>query len=167
MNPTFRRFADCLLLGVFTAFASILVVTAYPALVTACSMLRDDEPVGPIRFARRLLTTLRAAWLPALAFPLLLLDVAALRAGVPGAWALAVVLGVVVVIGLRGAAVWHPSLSWAGVARDAWRDPSGSVLMALAGAGAAAIVALVPVTALLVGGPLANALVAVEGRRRG
>ncbi len=165
MNRTFARFADCLLLGVLTALASIPVVTAYPALVTACAMLREDTPVGPLRFAWRLLKIMRYAWQPALVVPLLVVDVVAVRAGVPGAWALTVALCAVAIVGLRGAAVWRPGLSWAAVARDAVRDPAGSALILLAGACAAAIVTLVPITALLVGGPLANALVAVEGNR--
>jgi hypothetical protein len=93
-------------------------------------------------------------------------------AGVPGAKPLAAFLFVVavaaVVVALRAAGQWRPSQPWRSVipaaTRQAARDLGGSALLLLAAACAATIVALVPITALLICGPLAVATVAVEKR---
>jgi hypothetical protein len=182
MKERFALFADCLLTGVLTAVASIGVVTAFPALAAACAVLRErvaqDHPVGVRPYARRLAGALRAGpaglLVPPLLAALLGLDALALAAGVPGGVPLAVplaaVAAVATVLGLRAAAAWRPGARWPAVARTAAtaarRDPAGSALLLLAGVAGLAIVLAVPITGLLVGGPLALAAVAVPGRAR-
>jgi hypothetical protein len=176
----FALFADCLLLGCLTAVAALPVVTAYPALVAACAVLReravDDRSIGLRPYLARLGQVFRSGLsgvvAPILVAGVLLLDLLAVAAGVPGSGPLAgllVVAGsVAVVVGLRVAARWRPGSRWPVVARSALaaagRDLGGSALLLLAGVAAAGIAVAVPVTVLLVGGPLALAAVAVDLR---
>jgi hypothetical protein len=172
----FALFADCLLLGLFTALAAIPIVTAYPAFVTACTMLRDDIPVGPRTYLSRLRAVLAFdpfLWcVPTLALTIAAADAIAIRAGVPGAKPLAasflLAAAAAVVVALRCAGRWQPEARWRSIvpasAREATLDLGGSALLLLAGACAVAIVVMVPVTALLVAGPLALATVAVPKR---
>jgi hypothetical protein len=178
----FALFADCLLLGCFTAIAALPVVTAYPALVAACTILRervvDDRSVGPVRYLHVLGQVVRSGLsgvvVPPLLVAALILDGLAVAAGVPGSGMLAVFLALAAsaaaVIGLRAAARWRSGTPWPAVARAAAiataRDAGGSALLWLAAAAATAIVAAVPVTVLLVAGPVALAAVAVDGRTR-
>lgn len=176
----FALFADCLLVGCLTAVAALPVVTAYPALVAACSVLcervADDRSVGPLRYARRLRDVVRSGpaglLVPPAVLAVLALDGVAVAAGVPGGPVLAALLAgaavAATVLGLRVAARWRPGDRWPSVLRgalgDVTGDPGGSALLLTAGAAAAMIVVAVPVTALLVAGPLALAAVAVDGR---
>jgi hypothetical protein len=178
----FGLFADCLLTGVLTAVATAGVVTAFPALAAACAVLREradsDRSVGPRPYARRLVQAIRSGSAALLVPPLLLvllgLDALALAAGAPAAAALSVPLVIAaaaaVVLGLRVAAAWRPGTRWPAAARDALgaarRDPGGNALLLLAGVAAAGIVLAVPITGMLVGGPLALAAAAVQGRGR-
>jgi hypothetical protein len=178
----FAWFADCLLVGCFTAIAALPVVTAYPALVAACSVLRervvDDRSVGPRQYAKRLGQVVRSGpsglVVPPLIAGVLALDALAVAAGLPGSRPLAVLLvvagSVAAVLGLRAAARWRPGDRWPAVLRAAFaltrRDAGGSALLWLAAAAAVAIAAAVPVTVLLVAGPLTLAAVAVDLRTR-
>jgi hypothetical protein len=171
-------FADCLLLGLFTVLATVPVVTAYPGFVAACAMLRDETAVGPRTYLSRLRAVLRSDpflwWAPPAALALAASDALAIAAGVPGAKPLAALLSLAaaatIVIALRAAARWRPDRRWRAdlpaAARDAGRDLGGSALLLLAAACAAGIIVLVPITALLVTGPLALAAVAVDSRHR-
>ncbi|GIH02928.1 hypothetical protein Rhe02_09950 [Rhizocola hellebori] len=174
----FALFADCLLLGLFTALAAIPIVTAYPAFVTACTMLRDGSAVGPRTYLSRFRAVAGSApflwWGPSCALAVTAVDIVAISAGVPGAKPLAALLSLAAataaVIALRLAGGWQPDRRWrtelAAAARGAGHDLGGSALLLLAAACAVGIVALVPITALLVAGPLAVAAVAIESRPR-
>jgi hypothetical protein len=178
----FALFADCLLTGVLTAVAAAGVVTALPALAAACAVLRErvdlDRAVGVRPYARRFVQAVRsgpaALLVPPLLLTLLGLDALALAAGAPGAAPLTALLvaasAAAVVLGLRAAAAWRPGLSWLAAARDALaaarRDPGGDALLLLAGVAGAGIVLAVPITVMLVCGPLALAAAAVQGRGR-
>jgi hypothetical protein len=178
MNNRFALFADCLLLGLFTALAAIPMVTAYPAFVAACTMLRDQTPVGPRTYLRCLQSVLRSDfliwWVPSTAVAVATADAIAVGAGVPGAKPMAALLTVAIaataVVALRSAAAWQPARRWRSLvpaaARDAARDLGGSALLLFAIISAAAIIVFVPITALLVTGPLALAAVAVSSRSR-
>jgi hypothetical protein len=178
----FGLFADCLLTGVLTAVAAAGVITAFPALAAGCAVLRErvaeDRAVGVRAYAGRFAGAVRsgpaALLVPPLVLALLGLDALALAAGAPGRAPLIALLAVAAsaaaVLGLWAAAVWRPGARWVAVARVAFaaarRDPGGSALLWLAGVAAVSITAMVPVTALLVAGPLALAAVAVAGRVR-
>jgi hypothetical protein len=111
-------------------------------------------------------------WVPITALAIATADAIAIGAGVPGAKPLAALLTLAVaaaaVVALRFAARWQPAQRWRdaapAAAREAARDPGGSALLLLAAACAIGIVVLVPITALLVCGPLALAAVAVQSR---
>jgi hypothetical protein len=175
-------FADCLLVGVFTLVAAVPVVTGYAALVAACATVREHVVAGRSARAReylaRLLGAIRSGPVAVMVTPLAVaglvaVDALAVASGVPGAGPLAVVLAgcaaAAAVVGLRAAAAWRPgerfgTVAWAAAIR-AVRDPGGSALLLLAAVAAATIVVVVPITALLIGGPLALAAVAVDGGR--
>jgi hypothetical protein len=178
----FALFADCLLTGVLTAVAAAGVVTAFPALAAACAVLRErvdeDRSVGVRPYARRFGQAVRsgpaALLVPPLLLALLGLDALALAAGAPAAAALTLPLvlaaAAAAVLGLRAAAAWRPGARWPATARAALatarRDPGGNASLLLAGVAAAGIVLAVPITGMLVGGPLALAAAAVQGRGR-
>jgi hypothetical protein len=176
----FALFADCLMVGVFTAVAALPVITAYPALVAACSVLRDrvidDRSIGPRRYAKRFGQVVRSGpsglLVPPVVAGVLALDAAAVAAGVPGSQPLAVLLAVAAsvaaVLGLRAAASWRPGDRWPAVLRTvlSHHDAGGSALLWLAATAAVIIVAAVPLTAILAAGPLAIAAVAVDLRSR-
>ena len=180
MTGRLALFADCLLIGLCTAVAAIPVITAYPAFVAGCALLRDrivdDAPVGFQRYLRRLGQVLASGPAGILGPPalcaVLAVDALAVAAGVPGRLPLGALLVLIgcgcTVLGLRTAARWRPGSRWAATLRSAaarsLADPGGSALLALAGAAAAAIAFAVPVTALLVCGFLALAAVAVDLR---
>ena len=171
-------FADCLLTGVLTALAALGVVTAFPALAAGCAVLRsrayEDRSVGPRRYLLLFVAALRTGVLgllvPVAVVAVLVADGLAVAAGVPGAVPLGVLLAVAtaaaVVLGLRTAAAWRPGERWPAVtrraARAAPRDPGGSALLLLAGVVTVALVVTVPLTVVLVAGPLALAAVAVD-----
>ncbi|TDD66598.1 hypothetical protein E1262_21535 [Jiangella aurantiaca] len=175
-------FADCLLAGILATVAMAGVLTAYPGFVAACATIRrrveQDRSVGPVTFWRTFREVARSGPLgfvvpPAVA-GVLGLDAVAVAAGVPGAAALLVVLvactAAAAVLGLRAAAGWRPGRAWPAVGAEAARRAAGGIggdlLLLLAAGCAAGIAAAVPVTALLVLGPLAVAAVAVEAHGR-
>ena len=177
----FALFAECLLAGFWLVLAALPVVTALPAFAATCRHLDRHvtaRRAGLREFAADLRLALRDGWRICLlwwaALGVLILDVAAARAGLPGGPPFAVV-GVVgaiatVVVGLRTAASWRPNgPTWQRLARDAAhralvRDPAGSLLLA----GGLAVVAVatwqLPPLAPCVLGCLAAAALAVEGR---
>lgn len=169
-------FADCLLLGVMTAICAIPIVTAYPAFVAACVMLREDRSVTIRGYLGRLALVVRSGPVGLLAPPLAVgvvaLDAVAVAAGVPGSGPLAVLLAVAALAGgvlaLRAAARWRPAVTWSRIIRTAMRDlvadPGGSALLGVAALALLTIAFLVPLTLLLLGGMLALATVAVAAR---
>jgi hypothetical protein len=181
----FGLFADCLLIGVLIGVAAVGVVTAFPGFAAGCALLRrriaEDGPVGVRPYARLVIRALRAGpagvLVPVAVAVVLGLDALALAAGAPATGPLAALLVLAwsgaTVLGLRTAVAWRPTDGdrWTAAARrasrTAVRDPGGSALLWLAAVSAVAIALTVPVTALLVAGPLALACVAVDGRRGG
>ena len=173
-------FGDCLLAGVLVTLGSLPLLTAYPALVAGCAVIRDrvhgDVPVGPVRYVQALVAVLRSGWiailLPPVVVALVLADGQVLAAGLPGAVPVAVLVGLgttlAVVFGLRCAAGWRPGLRWRVIARVAAgrfsQDLGGDVLLGLAAGVTIGIAVLVPVTVLVLGGVLALAAVAVDER---
>lgn len=183
LSDRFGLFADCLIVGLLTAVTAAALLTAYPALVAACAVLRErvasDGPTGPRRYWSRLREVVASGpasvlLVPPAAAGVLAVDALAVAAGVPGRGPLLLLLvttgSLAAVTGLRAAAIWRPGLSWPPIVRTALRaataDPAGSFLLWFAAAAAAAIAVAAPVTVLLVAGPLALAAVAVDGRPR-
>ncbi|MBN1170947.1 MAG: hypothetical protein JXA67_02130, partial [Micromonosporaceae bacterium] len=180
-GETLALFADCLLVGAMTAVTVLGVVTAPAGLVAACALLRDriaaDVPVGPRAYWARLrqvaASGLAVVVVPGAVAAVLGLDLLALWAGVPGGRILGVPLALAtaaaVLLGLRMAGAWRPGLRWPEVSRVAVNrartDPGGDVLLLLAGMAAIAIAAIVPLIAVLVPGPLALAVAAIDVRR--
>lgn len=181
----FELFADVLALGLATTAASLPLITFPAALSTACSLLTRRrlyaEPCTAGRFFAVLGNRLarRGEWAAgavAVAFAALVAaDAGLASAGLPGAepfaLALAVVGSAAAVVGLRACAQrsheqlpgWLPAVQ-AGAERTVKDLPgSGLVLLALLTAAVCAW-ALLPVV-LLLPGPLALALTAVELRR--
>lgn len=175
----FTLFADCLLVGVCTAIAAIGVVTAVPAMAAGCTALREritaDRPAGPVAYTRHLRHAMRGSravlFAPVLVLTVLAADAIAVAAGVPGQLPLAGLLVVAscgaVVFGLRAAARWRADTGWAVAARsagvDVVADPTGSLLLLMAVVATVVVGSLVPITLLLVAGPLALAATAIDG----
>lgn len=180
----FELFADVLALGLAATAASLPLITFPAALSTACTLLRRRRLYAEPCTAGRYFVVLRkrlarrgewAAGAAALAFFVLVAaDAGLASAGLPGAapfaLALAVVATVAAVVGLRASAQpsheqfpgWLPAVQ-AGAVRTV-RDLPGSGLVLLAVLTAAVCAwALLPVI-LLLPGPLALALTAVELR---
>ena len=189
-NATARRvdwraglaeFADCLLVGLLVALASVPVVTAPPALAAGCRAL-DRARHGIVR---PLWTTFwadfRGAARGGIAFGVTSIAVAVLVVvdlevanAMPGAGVLRPVLGalgaVAAVVAVRacevvaaGEPVWRRAVVTA--ARETAARPRDALLTATALAVSALLVWMLPVLALVVAGPLALAAVATGGRR--
>ncbi|MFC4586860.1 hypothetical protein [Sphaerisporangium corydalis] len=176
MSRRLTLLSESLLLGVLVFLASLPLVTAFAALTAGCALLRDEErtSVGVRPYARRLLAVARTGPLgfaaPAAAGLALLLDAVAVRAGLPGHEALAVLVPVVALaaagLALRCAAAWRPGLGWPAVLRAAVRaDLYGTALLAMASATAVIISSSFPVVTPLALGQLVLAAVAVDARR--
>ncbi|MFC9679820.1 DUF624 domain-containing protein [Streptomyces sp. NPDC056948] len=174
----FARFADCLLLGVLLLLASLPVVTAFPALVAGCAVLReqagDGEGVTVRHFLKRLRAVLRsgpAVWaVPTAVLALLWLDALALDARGPGPGvAFAVATTALAALGLRCAAAWREGTRWrttlAVVFRSVPRHPLAPVLLAGAVGATAVLLALTPVVLFVALGPLAFAATAADAWR--
>ncbi|WP_079152200.1 hypothetical protein [Streptomyces sp. RTd22] len=174
----FAPFADCLLLGVFLLLASLPVVTAYPALVAGCTVLREQAHGGagvtPRHFLAAMYRVLRSGhsvWLaPTGALALLWLDALALDAHGAGAGvAFAVATVALAALGLRCAAAWREGLRWRTVLAAAFRavpgQPLAPVLLAGSTAAAAVLLTMSPVLLLIVLGPLAFAATAADAWR--
>lgn len=179
-GPRMTLFADVLSIGIAVTAVSLPLVTLPAALSTACALLRgvrEDRPVTAGRFLVALRRRLRpgdlAAGLVALTgLALVLADLALAAAGLPGGRSFALLAAAVgagaAVAGLRACARpesvddWPAALRAA--ARDTVRDPGGSALVVLAVATAALSAWMLLPLALLVPGPLALALTAVDLR---
>ena len=180
-GPRFTLFADMLAVGVAAAVASLPVITAPTAFAAACAVLRrsirEDRPVSMGEYvaefrAHGLRRVLLAGVTVLAAVTLVVLDLALAGAGLPGArpmsWALTALAVAGLVVALRAAADpevargWRPALS-----RSATRlvtDPVGCALIAVAAGLCVAFVWMLPLLALLLPGPLAFAITAVEVR---
>ncbi|QFQ95522.1 hypothetical protein F9278_04215 [Streptomyces phaeolivaceus] len=174
----FHLFADCLLLGVFLLVCALPVVTAFPAFVAGCAVLREQAHGGPgvtpatmLAALRRVLRSGRAVWLvPTGAGALLWLDAVALDAHGPGMGVpVAVASTVLAALGLRCAAGWREGTSWRAVVVAAFRSmpeqPLVPVLLAGATVAVAALLAMSPVLLIVVLGPLALAATAADAWR--
>ncbi|OEV29147.1 hypothetical protein AN219_18175 [Streptomyces nanshensis] len=180
----FELFADILAVGLAVSVAALPAVTFPAALSTACTLLRRrrlyDEPCTAGRYFAALRRRLArpgewAAGAAALLFAVLVAaDASLATVGLPGAEPFALILAVVAaaaaVTGLRACALppyagpggWSPAVR-AGAARTV-RDLPGSGLIVLALCTAGVCAWALPPVLLLLPGPLALALTAVELR---
>ncbi|MGW3650762.1 hypothetical protein [Streptomyces sp. NPDC000878] len=174
-SSRFHLFADCLLLGVFLLLCSLPVVTAYPALVAGCTVLREQAHGGPgvtpaslLAALRRVLRSGTAVLLvPTGVLALLWLDTIALdahRSGLGVAFAAAT--AVLAAVGLRCAAAWREGTAWRVVAVAAFRSmpeqPLVPVLLAGAAVAVTVLLSMSPVLLIVVLGPLALAATATD-----
>jgi hypothetical protein len=181
-GPRFTLFADMLAVGLAAAVASLPLITAPTAFAAACAVLRrsirEDRPVIMGEYvaefrAHGLRRVLLAGVTVFAAVTLVVLDLALAGAGLPGArpmsWALIAVAVAGLVVALRAAADpevahgWIPALNRA-VTRSV-ADPVGCALIATAVGLCVAFLWMLPLLALLLPGPLAFAITAVELRR--
>ncbi|MEV6507556.1 hypothetical protein AB0M61_15690 [Streptomyces sp. NPDC051642] len=180
-GPRFTLFVDMLAVGLAAAVASLPLITAPAAFAAVCAVLcrsvREDRPVSMGEYvaefrAHGLRRVLPAGVVVFAAVALVVLDMALAGAGLPGArpmsWALTAVTVAGLVVALRAAADpevahgWRPALNRA-VTRSA-ADPAGCGLIAVAVGLCVAFVWMLPLLALLLPGPLAFAIMAVELR---
>ncbi|MBA2813266.1 hypothetical protein E0500_039620 [Streptomyces sp. KM273126] len=175
----FHLFAECLLLGVFLLVCSLPVVTAFPALVAGCTVLREQAHGGPGVTPATLVAALRrvlrssgpaACLVPTGVLALLWLDAVALDAHGPGMGVpVAAASAGVAAMGLRCAAGWRDGAAWRAVVVAAFRSmperPLVPVLLAGSGVAAAALLAMSPVLLIVVLGPLALAATAADAWR--
>nr|WSY49062.1 hypothetical protein OG999_02135 [Streptomyces sp. NBC_00886] len=180
-GPRFTLFADMLAVGLAAAVASLPLITAPTAFAAACTVLRrairEDRPVGVGEYvaefrAHGLRRCLLAGVTVFAAVTLVVLDLALARAGLPGArpmsWALTALVAMGLVLALRAAADpeaargWPPALQRA--ASRSVADPTGCALIAAAVGLCVAFLWMLPLLALLLPGPLAFAVTAVELR---
>ncbi|WP_416959999.1 hypothetical protein [Streptomyces sp. Agncl-13] len=180
-GPRFTLFADMLAVGVAAAVASLPLITAPTAFAAACAVLRrsirEDRPVSVGEYvaefrAHGLHRSLLAGVSVFAAVTLVVLDLALARAGLPGArpmsWALTALAAAGLVLALRAAADpeaargWRPALNRAATRSVA--DPKGCALIAAAVGLCVAFLWMLPLLALLLPGPLAFAITAVELR---
>jgi hypothetical protein len=180
-GPRFTLFADMLAVGVAAAVASLPLITVPTAFAAACALLRrsirEDRPVSMGEYvaefrAHGLRRSVLAGVTVFAAVTLVVLDLALARAGLPGArpmsWALTALAATGLVLTLRAAADpevargWHPALNRA-ASRSA-TDPTGCALIAAAVGLCVAFLWMLPLLALLLPGPLAFAITAVELR---
>ncbi|MFJ2158819.1 hypothetical protein [Streptomyces sp. NPDC087856] len=170
-----------LAVGLTTTIASLPLLTAPTALAAACTVLsrsiREDRPVGVGEYvaefrAHGLRRVLLAGVTVFAAVTLVLLDLALAGAGLPGArpmsWALTALAAAGLVVALRAAADpevargWVPALNRA-LTRSV-TDPAGCALIATPVWLCVAFLWMLPLLALLLPGPLAFAVTAVEAR---
>ncbi|MGW7286249.1 hypothetical protein ACWGH4_12280 [Streptomyces sp. NPDC054847] len=179
LSTGFGVFAECLLTGVWMILAALPLVTAPAAFAAGVRHLRRHlrhEATGGRHFAGDFRAAVRGGWLVGLSGAVVLwllwLNLAAVRAGLPGGpfvgtIAVLAALGAGVAV-LRAAAAWEPGASWPTLLREAarrtLRDPAGSLLLVggfavVAGTAWVVVPLAVPVT-----GAVAAAAVAVEAR---
>ncbi|MFE7036376.1 hypothetical protein ACFU9Y_39390, partial [Streptomyces sp. NPDC057621] len=128
--PRFALFADCLLLGVLLLLCSLPVVTAFPAFVAACAVLREQAHGGPGVTPATLLAELRSVLrqgpavllVPTTVLAVLWLDAAALEAHGGSGLPLAVAGAVVAAFLLRCAAGRREGTSWRTTVTAAFRS---------------------------------------------
>ena len=180
-GPRFTLFADMLAVGLAAAVASLPLITVPTAFAAACAVLRrsirEDRPVSMGAYvaefrAHGLRRVLLAGVTVFAAVTLVVLDFALVGAGLPGArpmsWALTAVAVAGLVVALRAAADpelaggWRPALNRAATRSAA--DPMGCALIVTAAGLCVAFVWMLPLLALLLPGPLAFAITAVELR---
>ncbi len=168
----FTLLGESLLLGLLVFAAALPLVTAFPAVVAGCALLRSrgEVSVGVRSFAVRLAAAMRPAAVaaPCVVAAVLALDVAAVRAGAPGGRALAVLLPLCGLgaagLGLRAAAACRPGLAWRAVVRRAAADPGGVLLLSAASTAGLFVAWSVPIVTPLVLGQLVLAAVAIDAR---
>ncbi|MEU0133675.1 hypothetical protein ABZ172_06530 [Streptomyces sp. NPDC006296] len=182
-RPTdrFALFAECLLTGVWIAVAALPLVTFPAAFAAGTRHLRRylaGERGGLREFAGDARAAARRGWIvgaaAGAAAALLLLDLAAVRAGLPGGPFVGAV-GILAMIGflvavVRAASCWEPGARWrvllAEAGRNTVRDPAGSLLLVCGMAVVVLSGALVPPLAVPVVGVVAAAATAVRTRGR-
>lgn len=176
----FALFSECLLVGVWIAVAALPLFTFPAAFAAGTRHLRrhlDGEQGGLRAFAADALSAARGGWLVGAAVwaagALLWLDLAAVRAGLPGG-PLVGAVGILVLIGflvavLRAATCWQPGALWrtllAEAGRETVRDPAGSLLLVCGMAVVALSGAMILPLAVPVVGAVAAAATAVHARR--
>jgi hypothetical protein len=175
----FALFAECLLAGVLIAVTALPVVTALPAFAAACAHIRAHQ-AGESTTLRAYRRAFAAACRHSLgvsaallaAGVLLIVDLWAVRAGLPGGRAVAATCALaavgLAVVALRAAATWHPGARWPALfgaaARRAVADPSGSLLLVVALGTTLVVTWQLVVLLVPMLGCLAMAAVAVEHR---
>lgn len=178
-SPTFAAFADMLYAGVLIFGLSVLLVTWFAALSAGVEELRaaraEDRHVRAravwSAFANRVVRhPLSHVVAPTAVTALLVVDVVVMPYVAPGElWA--TVLPIVLAAGLgaialRIAGAWRRDVAPRRTFAVAWRrmsqDASGSALLVLAVAAAGAVVAIAPMLAVVMPGPLALAAVAMD-----
>lgn len=176
----FGLFSECLLTGVWIAVAALPLLTFPAAFAAGTRHLRRHlagERGGVREFSADVLAAARGGWLVGVfvwaAGALLRLDLAAVRAGLPGG-PLVGAVGILALIGFlvavaRAAACWEPGATWRSLLADAGRrtvlDPAGSLLLVCGMAVVVLSGALVLPLAVPVIGAVAAAATAVEARR--
>ncbi|MEU0301551.1 hypothetical protein ABZ252_19115 [Streptomyces sp. NPDC006175] len=176
----FALFSECLLVGVWIAVAALPLFTFPAAFAAGTRHLRRylDGVHGGLRaFADDARAAARGGWLVGVAVwaagGLLWLDLAAVRAGLPGGPFVGAV-GILALIGflvavVRAASCWEPGALWrtllAEAGRDTVRDPAGSLLLVCGMAVVVLSGALVLPLAVPVVGAVAAAATAVRARR--
>ncbi|MGW1816843.1 hypothetical protein ACWCQM_25125 [Streptomyces sp. NPDC002125] len=176
----FALFSECLLVGVWIAVAALPLFTFPAAFAAGTRHLRrylDGEQGGLREFAADARSAARGGWLVGAAVwaagALLWLDLAAVRAGLPGG-PLVGAVGILALIGflvavLRAATCWKPGALWrtllADAGRDTVRDPAGSLLLVCGMAVVALSGAMILPLAVPVVGAVAAAATAVHARR--
>ncbi|GAA3796843.1 hypothetical protein GCM10022226_15280 [Sphaerisporangium flaviroseum] len=175
MSRRFTLLSESLLLGVLVFLASLPLVTTFAAVTAGCALLRDAErtSVGVRPYGRRLVAVARAGPLgfaaPVALGLVLTLDWVAVRAGLPGHEALAVLVPLVALaaaaLALRCAAAWRPGLGWPRAFRSAVQaDLYGTALLAMAVVVAMVVCSAFPLVTPLALGQLVLAAVAVDAR---
>ena len=175
----FALFSECLLVGVWIAVAALPLFTFPAAFAAGTRHLRrylDGEHGGLREFAVDTRAAARGGWLVGAAVcaaaALLRLDLAAVRAGLPGgpfvgAVGVLAMIGLLVA-GLRAASCWAPGALWrtllAEAGRNTVRDPAGSLLLVCGMAVVVLSGALVLPLAVPVIGAVAAAATAVRAR---
>ncbi|RKN42333.1 hypothetical protein [Streptomyces hoynatensis] len=181
-NTGFALFGEVLITGVLIAVLCLPLVTALPALAAGAAHLRrhlDGESVRSWDLLRDFATACRTQWPAALGFfgvaLLLLWNLSLAQAGVlPGAGGVLAVMMLLLAawaaLLLRTAAVWRPDRGPREVVAEAaergLRDPAGSALLAAACVMCGVFVWMLLPLALVGGGLLALAAVAVDLRHR-
>ncbi|RII20548.1 hypothetical protein DSC45_04915 [Streptomyces sp. YIM 130001] len=179
-GPGFTLFADMLLIGLLTALACLPVVTAPAAFAAASATLRQTAGDGLqikvgtyMGHLRQLLTprALAAGLLPPVLFVVLLVDVALVRGGMPGAQIMAPALALLTfgaaVVGLRATALEAPhQLSVREALVRSAGDLRGALLLGAAALLAVLIAWSTPLMIPLLPGPLAFAATVVDLRRQ-
>lgn len=182
-------FAEVVATGVMVLVGSLLLVTMPAALAAGVAHLRRHVhglPTSVRRFSREWLraitTTLPLGFALVLAAALLVLNLDIAGTGaLPGADLVrgvsVIVLALAVAVTARAAGAWSDAegivrqLGVSTLGRAAWHrvttDPSGSVLVVVATAAAILLPVLVPPLAVVVGGLVCMAIVAVDVRASG